>query len=269
MSSNLRLRRARRFCGAHVAGGFSRADNDPLNKTDPLGLRPSDGPFMAMFAMAPAGASFGGGSSCSLPLPNGGSIDIPTPSFSFMGYGLSDCGIFQLGTSRTSFDDGMRLPGSMRHMSEQGQQWQVQWEANVLGAYNDSEGNCSVARGILLTNSRCTSEQYGQWANLSYGQSVLVSEKKVFEIEAAFRSDVASTLLTQWEWDALVDVAWNGPNHGAFRRLLTGVNTALDDGSISGGERSAIRTLFQEAGLGVDFLGPRREGDADMFLNGD
>ncbi len=42
MAPNLRLRRPHRFCRAHVAGSLSRADNDPLNKTDPLGLRPQD-----------------------------------------------------------------------------------------------------------------------------------------------------------------------------------------------------------------------------------
>ncbi len=91
----------------------------------------------------------------------------------------------------------------------------------------------------------------------------------MFEIEDVFRPQLASTRPTQWEWDAIVDVAWNGPARSQFLSLVRVVKGALEDGGLSDGDRSAIAEQFRRNDLGISWLGPRREADAAMFLYGD
>ena len=257
----LRLRRRRRFCGHHVAGLLSRADNDPLNKVDPLGLSPTDTTFSVCLPGMFCSGSItlgGGGPVCSVDLPGGTSIDLPSigiaNEWAAGQSGLSEgpCSAYRFLSGLNPLDD-VPLPPDVRQASRKVMDFIEFFEigswASVTslvdietGPYLDLDPEsraCTIGIGELAPSaSRGSSapEDYALFNDIAGGDGQLSYDEArrrfttVVDVKGAQPvRDAISWPLTQCQFDALVSYSYQIGSPG------TNQGTKINNGDLTGG----------------------------------
>lgn len=101
-----------------------------------------------------------------------------------------------------------KLPAKLS-LSAAGTSFIAQWEGFVATPYNDPGGNCTVGYGHLIHQNNCTAAERARPAiTPAQGQALLRKDVNTAFVPA-IRRGIPKTPLHQYEFDALVDWAYN------------------------------------------------------------
>jgi GH24 family phage-related lysozyme (muramidase) len=228
---------------------LSRVDNDPLNKVDPLGLRPENYVFTVEYALDQA----------------------------------DDCDPGDMGFTCQDILEWVhdRVPrsASSMHMSDQGLWFTAQFEG-YISTPDDSAGSCAIGFGTGVWGANpqfgfattCGNVPYLDGSGSTTASSIFpaplpvaaaVDFLKFFYDHSDFRQ-IANRItapISQSRFDAVMDLAYN---HGPYSDAIDNIIDAINEGH----HRTAARLIQEAPTGGYDAVGERRIYERILYESG-
>ncbi|MCL9758684.1 lysozyme [Frankia sp. AiPa1] len=163
----------------------------------------------------------------------------------------------------------LHLPQDL-DLSDAGVTYLLGWEGFRAAPYDDATGNCTIGNGHLIHRGICTDQDRAQWGSLTRDQARELAHADIeSKVIPAIRAGIPNTPISQNQFDALVDWAYNvGPGYINGKSTSSVRAALLATPPRYGDVPAALMAYVYSGQTRLCGLYRRRIGDGTVWSNG-